>query len=147
MNVEEPASVQRINNKLEARWQLARGDDPIPLPTETQSAILKDFYGHPADLPMSQFHHQIGGEPMRQSWAFDEFDCPNPSCKGSVVNRVLGRKSKMKFLAGVLNDPWAGLPMAEPASDSNRESWNCFVSVQFHICDCCWTVLGINRGG
>jgi hypothetical protein len=51
----------------------------------------------------------------------------------------------MKFLAGILNDPWAGLPMVEHANEEARKNWNYFVTVQFHICDCCWTILGCNR--
>jgi len=48
----------------------------------------------------------------------------------------------MKFLAEVLNDPWAGLPLIQPANDETRKSWDYFLSVQYHICDCCYTVQG-----
>jgi hypothetical protein len=72
------------------------------------------------------------------------FRCPNPTCP-SDADGAAGKKRAMKFVAGILNDPWGGLPMVEPATKETRRHWNYFVSVQFHICDHCWTIYGCNR--
>jgi hypothetical protein len=51
----------------------------------------------------------------------------------------------MKFVAGILNDPWGGLPMIEPATRDTKKRWDYFVSAQFHVCDRCWSIYGCNR--
>jgi len=142
-----PDEILRIGRNLAARWEEdGDGDDeaPIPTPTPDEQIILNEFFGHPVTLPRCFFHHQLGG-PGGHHGAEEVFDCPNPACAGGFVDRLRGRKRRMRFLAGVLNDPWGGLPLVEPADDETRRYWNYFVSVQYHICDCCWTVLGCNR--
>jgi hypothetical protein len=51
----------------------------------------------------------------------------------------------MSFLAEILNDPWGGLPMVEPATAETKPDWNFLVSVQFLICSKCWSVHACNR--
>lgn len=140
-----PDGIRRICRTLNDYW--FSGDDDLPSPklTPQEQKALVDFFGHPVTHPMGFFHHQLGGKPIVKQWAGEVFICPNPACKGTLIDRARGRKRAMRFLAGVLNDPWAGLPMVEPANDETRAKWNYFVSVQYHICDCCWTVLGCNR--
>jgi hypothetical protein len=139
-----PDEIHRIGRELAARWETADDDGPIPAPTADEQRTLTEFFGHPVPLPRCFFHHQLGGEPSG-SWADEVFECPKPACAGGLLDRVRGRKRRMRFLAGVLNDPWSGLPMVEPADDETRRHWNYFVSVQYHVCDNCWTVLGCNR--
>jgi hypothetical protein len=50
----------------------------------------------------------------------------------------------MSFLAGILNDPWAGLPMVEPADEATKESWDFLATVGFHICASCLTIHACN---
>ena len=140
-----PDEIRRIYQELIARWDAADDDGPIPEPTPQEHKALTEFFGHPVPLPRSFFHHQLGGKPAVDYWANEVFECPNPACEGTLIDRLRGRRRAMKFLAGVLNDPWAGLPMVEPANDETRRHWNYGVSVQYRICDCCWTVLGCNR--
>lgn len=115
------------------------------IPKSKDLKLLREFFGHPAPVPMCLFYHQFGGRPLQQLWANEVFQCPNPTCIGNPADRLHGRKRAMKFLAGILNDPWAGLPMGELANEKTKGHWDFFVSVQFHICDCCWTILGCNR--
>lgn len=140
-----PDEIRRIYQEWMARWDNAADDGPIPQPTQQDQKTLTAFFGHPVPLPRCLFHHQFGGKPVVDYWANEVFECPNPACEGKLSDRLRGRKRAMKFLAGVLNDPWAGLPMVEPANDETRRHWNYGVSVQYHICDYCWTVLGCNR--
>jgi hypothetical protein len=35
--------------------------------------------------------------------------------------------------------------MVEPATRQTRRNWDYCATVQYHICDSCWTVLGCNR--
>ena len=65
----------------------------------------------------------------------------------AAVDRLMGRKRVMKFLAGILHDPWAGLPMIEAADENTRKDWNYEISVQYYICDSCLTVMGYNMVG
>ncbi len=140
-----PNSIRRLIRKMNSRWDATEGDAGVPVPARDEQKELTEFFGHPVPLPMCVFHHQFGGKPIQQQWANEVFQCPNSACTGSITDRLRGRRRAMKFLAGILNDPWAGLPMVEPANDETKKQWNYFVSVQFHICDCCWTVLGCNR--
>jgi hypothetical protein len=142
-----PDSILRIYHELLARWEIDEDDEnaAVPVPTAKQQKELTQFFGHRVVLPRCFFHHQLGGKPLHQLWADEVFQCPNPACEGTSADRVRGRKRAMKFLAGVLNDPWAGLPMVEEANAQTKKDWNYDVSVQYHICDCCWTVLGCNR--
>jgi hypothetical protein len=140
-----PDEIRRIYQQLIARWDATAGDEAVPVPTRQEQKTLTEFFGHPVLLPRSFFHHQLGGRPVLDYWANEVFECPNLDCKGTLTEQMRGRKRTMKFLAGVLNDPWAGLPMVEPAGEETRGHWNYGVSVQYHICDSCWTVLGCNR--
>jgi hypothetical protein len=142
-----PDEILRIYQDLVARWDLDDDDDnaAVPQPTPKEQKELTRFFGHRVVLPMCFFHHQLGGKPLQRHWAEEVFQCPNPACAETASDRVHPRKRRMKFLAGVLNDPWAGLPMVEPANAETRKSWSYDVSVQYHICHSCWTVLGCNR--
>lgn len=140
-----PKEIRRMYRNLVARWDKADDDAGIPEPTPKEQKKLTKFFGHPVHFPMSFFHHQFGGKPLVQHWANEVFGCPNPVCTGSFPNRMGGTQRAMKFLAGILNDPRAGLPMIEPADEKTRKNWNYSISVQYHICDHCWTVLGCNR--
>jgi hypothetical protein len=142
-----PDEIMEMCRELSARWQADDEDEDtgIPEPTQEEQKQLTDFFGHQVVMPMCMFHHQLGGKPLQRHWAEEVFRCPNPACKGKVSDRVRGKKRALKFLAGVLNDPWGGLPMVEPADKRTKKHWNYFTTVQYHICDCCWTVLGCNR--
>ncbi|MEZ6141868.1 MAG: hypothetical protein R3B84_14950 [Zavarzinella sp.] len=140
-----PDEIQRIYHELIARWRTADDDGPVPRPSVADRKKLAQFFGHPVVLPRCFFHHQLGGKPIVDNWAHEVFLCPNPGCEGTVLDRMLSRKRAMKFLAGVLNDPWAGLPLVDEADEDTRKHWNYHVTVQYHICDCCFTVLACNR--
>jgi hypothetical protein len=108
-------------------------------------AVLGGFFGHPVAWSLELFFHQLGGEPLAKLWNEPLF-CPNAGCSSGLVNRLLRKKGRpMKFLAGVLNDPPAGLPMIEPLTEETTKHWNHFVSVQFHVCDKCLIICGCNR--
>jgi len=140
-----PDAILRIFHELNARWDTAVGSGPVPEPSQEDQQELIEFFGHPVIMPRCFVHHQLGGEPMMDGWAQEVFDCPNPQCTGSANRWGWKRKSRMKFLAGILNDPCAGLPMVDPPNESVQTFWNYEVSVQYHVCDLCWTVLGCNR--
>lgn len=143
-----PPKIERSLNELDAYW--AEGsdddDDSIDLPNVGQR-LLSEYFGHIVTIPRDAFHHQFGGAPRNLGWREEIFECHNPDCHGSVGDRLRRRKHRLSFLAGILNDPWRGLPMAEPADDETKRFPNFWVTVQFHICDRCWTILGVNRGG
>ena len=138
-----PDKIRNLIQKFCDEWD-ASDDDAIYEPTSKEQSLLTDFFGHSVVLPLDLFHHQFGGKPVLTHWAEEIFRCPNSACDGTVADRLRGRKRAMKFLAGILNDPWGGLPMIEPANEETRKNTNIFVTVQFHICDRCWTVLGCN---
>jgi hypothetical protein len=140
-----PDEIRRAVLEMYASWDTAAGDAAVPVPKPKDRKMLNDFFGHPADVPMSLFYHQFGGRPLQQLWANEKFRCPNPTCVGSPADRLRGTKRAMKFLAGILYDPWGGLPMGQPANAETKKHWDFFISVQFHICDCCWTIHGCNR--
>jgi hypothetical protein len=131
LSTDVPAEVRRAIGKWgpDSIW-------PSKALKKADLALLVEFFGHPVDAMMSMFHHQFGGVPLLPAWDDEAFVCPNPKCRGSVLDRALGKRHSMKFLAGVLNDPPSGLPMVEPF-DEQAENWNYWVSVQFHMCDCC----------
>jgi hypothetical protein len=87
------------------------------------------------------FHSQFGGDPSQPWWNKFTTDCPNPACPKLLT----GRARRLRFVAGVLNDPLGGLPMVEPPKDVTSQWWNFFVSVQFQICGKCWTIHACNR--
>jgi hypothetical protein len=142
-----PNRIRRLVRKMVAQWDATdfSDDEGVLGPEEDEQRELTEFFGHPVLLPLCLFHHQLGGKPLQQHWANEVFQCPNSDCTGTMIDRMRGRKRAMKFLAGILNDPWGGLPMVEPANEETKSDYNYGVSVQFHICDCCWTVLGCNR--
>jgi hypothetical protein len=135
-----PDEIRRLVQTIYSRI----GDDGAPPPTPNEQRVLCDFFGHPVITEMCTVHHQLGGKPLSLLWAMEVFRCPNPACR-SDADGAPGKKRAMKFVAGILNDPWGGLPMVEPATKEARRHWNYFVSVQFHICDRCWTIYGCNR--
>ena len=114
-------------------------------PSMQEKKTLREFFGHSVIHGLELTHHQFGGRPMDSYWADEVFCCPNSACSGRITDRIRGRKRPMKFLAGILNDPWGGLPMVEPANDETKDNWNNYVHVQFHICDLCLTTTGANR--
>jgi len=122
--------------------RIDKEDDNDAGPTPNEKRVLRKYFGHPAHTELCLFHHQFGGIPVFHCWADEVFFCTNPKCE---VDRN-GKKRAMKFVAGILNDPWGGLPMIEPAKKETKKNWDFFVSVQFHICDRCFTVFGCNRG-
>ena len=136
-----PEEIRRIVQEMIAKSD--KDDDSGP--SRQERASLREFFGHEVPMELCLFHHQFGGKPLQRNWFDQVFDCPNPSCSGKVTDRLRGKKRAMKFLAGVINDPWGGLPMVDAANNDTKKSWNYFVSVQFHICDCCWTILACNR--
>jgi hypothetical protein len=113
--------------------------------TAKERKVLRDFFGHSVFSNFCTIHHQLGGKPLALLWATEVFRCPNPTCGGDAARKVPQKKRAMKFLAGVLNDPWGGLPMVEPANKKTKGNWNYHVSVQFHICDQCWIIYACNR--
>ena len=140
-----PKQIRNLVRKLVARWDTLDGSDAVPVPSDKEQKELTEVFGHSVILPMCLFHHQFGGKPIQQHWADEVFKCPNSDCTGKIADRIRGRKRSMKFLAGILNDPWGGLPMVEPANEETKERFNFYVSVQFHVCDCCWTIMACNR--
>jgi hypothetical protein len=140
-----PEEIRHLYHEVIARWDSADDDGAVPEPTPEEQETLTEFFGHPVLMPICFFHHQLGGKPLLNQWAWEVFECPNPACVGAATGRARGKKRAMKFLAGVLNDPRAGLPMVEPANRRTRKHWDYCATVQYHICDCCWTVLGCNR--
>ena len=131
----------------EIRELVAKVNDDDFQPSAHQKKVLREFFGHPITFGFGPtvVHHQLGGRPINHSWAEEVFECSNPECSGKLADRLRGKKRAMRFLAGILNDRWGGLPMVEPAGDETKQSWNFFVSAQFHICDVCFTVTGANR--
>lgn len=107
---------------ITSRWQSADDEGPVSQPTSQERKTLAEFFGHPVRLPTCFFHHQLGGKPLMSLWASEVFECPNPDCGGTVLDPMRGRKRVMKFLAGILNDPWAGLPMVEPANEETKKA-------------------------
>jgi hypothetical protein len=141
-----PSGIVRLYEQFVARWcSDDKHDTGDPDTTPAEQKLLTEYFGHDVVLPLCFFHHQLGGRPLHHLWANEVFRCPNPNCMGTLADRLRGRKRAMKFLAGVVNDPWAGLPMGEPANARTKKRWDYDVTVQYHICDCCWTVLGCNR--
>lgn len=107
--------------------------------------VLLEFFGHEVFLQRCMFHHQFGGLSLTDTWDDEAFECRNSKCQGKLFDRVRGRKRAMKFLAGVLNDPPHGLPMIEPLDDKTKSDWNYSISVQFHMCDGCYSITAANR--
>jgi hypothetical protein len=121
------------------------GDENAAGPSAKEYQVLRRFFGHRVVSGFCTVHHQLGGRPISLYWAMEVFRCPNPACSGASKGNAPGAYRAMKFLAGVLNDPWGGLPMAEPATKETKKDWDYYVSVQFHICDRCWTIYACNR--
>lgn len=135
-----PAEVRRILSRWDKDDSFGEGL------SEAATTALASFFGHPAQWQLDLFHHQFGGPPLQRSWCEETFECPNPECRPSLLGRLAGgKRRKMSFLAGVVNDPLHGLPMVEPAAEVTERQWNFYVSVQFHICAACWTILACNR--
>jgi hypothetical protein len=123
-----------------ASWNMKR--DPLGEGlSDEDKHVLARYFGHDVSWPIDLFHHQFGGVPLQRLWGEEIPPCPN-GCRG-----LLGKRRAMRFLAGIVNDPGRGLPFAEPASKSMPESWNCYVTVQFHICGHCWTTHASHRYG
>jgi hypothetical protein len=116
-------------------------NDDAPRPSAKEQKVLRRFFGHRVVSTFCTIHHQFGGVPLSLHWAMEVFRCPNPSCRSSTK----AKGKALKFLAGVLNDPWGGLPMVEPANKKTKKDWNYYVHVQFHICSNCWTIYACNR--
>ena len=114
--------------------------------SKKNEAILAGYVGHGIGLGnLTLFHHQFGGAPLNRGWE-ETFLCPNNDCpKGLLGGLIKTKGRKLSFLAGVLNDPWGGLPMIEAAGAETEKSWNFFVTVQFHICSKCFTIYACNR--
>ena len=105
-----------------------------------ERGLLESFFGHKIIVPRYTYHHQLGGESLREEWDTPAFECPNGECRGGLIDGLLGRNRRMKFLAGVINDPPGGLPLFEPLTEETRTRWNYFVTVYWQICDRCLTV-------
>lgn len=130
--------------KLARLFENGSDDDGIPQLSSAEAAELMEYYGHPVKIPRHAFHHQLGGRQLTPEWD-DVHWCPNPTCNRGIADRIRGRRHAMNFFAGILNNPWGGLPMVDPVNDETQVHWNYAVSVQFHICDRCWTFRGCNR--
>jgi hypothetical protein len=114
--------------------------------TPRRAAIIAEYLGHPITVALCLFHSQFGGVPLARWWGEEVTPCPNPECRDGLPGRLWGDgRGRMRFLAGVLNDPLGGLPMVEPPHAVTPRWWNFFVSVEFQICDRCWTVHARNR--
>ena len=135
-----PSSVEDLLFQLDG-WDFT--DDPRGHTlSESQSRRISEFLGHPANMALDIFHSQFGGRPSKMGWDSEVSLCPNPRC--SWLGRLF-KKRRMKFLAGILNDPKGGLPMVQHIKDLDEQSWNFFVSVEFQMCRSCGTVKAMNR--
>jgi hypothetical protein len=101
---------------------------------KSERKLLEDFCGHPVFVPRFIYHHQIGGMALCDGWD-KPYRCPNSKCLNEKHD---GRP--MRFLAGILNDPPAGLPLIEPLDEKTKTQWNYFVSFFYQICDKCLTI-------
>src|SRR5262249_22048702 len=79
--------------------------------SKTERQLLEDYFGHAIFIPRYMYHHQLGGESLCENWDETAFACPNKDCPGGLWENVMKRSRPMRFLAGILNDPPAGLPM------------------------------------
>ncbi|MFL5340310.1 MAG: hypothetical protein ACJ8F7_09170 [Gemmataceae bacterium] len=153
-----PAAVRRIlanwNQKLDNMW--ISGQETVADPMKTVSARdkrrLVAFFGHPVNF-MGMFHHQFGGRTNGEftyysaagGFGEDEY-CPNEACPRCPAGKSdFDARQTMGFLAGVLNDPWGGLPMIEPADENTKQNWTFNMSVGFRICSACLTIHACNR--
>ncbi len=125
------------------KWD--RVEDPLARKMgERKRALLGEYFGHPVTSGQCLFFHQFGGVPSKHWWGTERTLCPNKKCPQGVLG---GRTRRaMKFLAGVLNDPWNGLPMIESRGKDAERWYNFFVTVEFQICGKCWTLYARNRG-
>jgi hypothetical protein len=136
-----PDEIRHLVQKIYSRI----GNNDAPSISSKERKVLRDFFGHPVISEMCTVHHQLGGKPLSLYWAMEVFNCPNPACRNDSEDGVPRKKRAMKFVAGIINDPWGGLPMVDPATKETKKDWDYFVSVQFHICDRCWMIYGCNR--
>jgi hypothetical protein len=108
---------------------------------------LQAWYGHPVTLFGADFvHHQLGGVAARLAQGLQGWECGNDECRqaSGILGRLMGRRSRVKFLAVILNDPPRGLPMVEELDEKTRENWNSTNQVVFQICEGCLTVHASN---
>jgi hypothetical protein len=124
----------------EVRKTLKEWDDE-KLASKPTRRIVEPFLGHAIVSWRDVFFNQFGGAPLNCFWFDERPRCPNPRCPGRLSD---GRGYSMSFLAGVLNEPERGLPMATPTGGSDSK-FEFLVTVQFHICSKCLTLHACNR--
>lgn len=107
--------------------------------------LIAEYLGHPVSTPMCLFLSQFGGAPTKSWWGEEVVICPQKQCSAGLMHRVRGGK-RMSFLAGVLNDPLHGLPMVQTPENVTERWYNFFVSVEYRICNRCFTIRACNRG-
>ena len=90
--------------------------------------------------------HQLGGLP-RLVQNHIMIGCPNSSCKAHKY--FFHDKSLnyfMKELAVIFNDPFSGLPMVDPISETeNLQEWDPYVQVVFYVCEECLSITAMNQ--
>jgi hypothetical protein len=128
------AGVPDSIRKIVKDWVDSGSFRPGDLTMEARKA-LERFFGHRVKSTFCLVHHQVGGPPLGP-WSGTIVLCPNAACRS--------HRRPMRFLAGILNDPWRGLPFAEPADEETLTNPNLFVTLQYHICSDCWSIMACN---